>query len=181
MKGNLKIVFIFLFIVFCLGMGIFNNILQAKNQIAMEESYNKVEKNGDVELVSSNNVEQEEVFSSENDYFIESKIEREKNYSQTIETYQNMINSKEISAEQKAVAVNEIDKIANQKNIISITENLIKNKGFKDVVIFINEESVSIVVKSKVSLMTEQIAQIQNIASRELKVEIEKINISIKE
>ena len=61
-----------------------------------------------------------------------------------------------------------------------IAENLIKNKGLQDLIIFINGDSISIIVKAK-ELKEEQIAQIQNIISRELKGEIENIHISNKE
>ena len=61
-----------------------------------------------------------------------------------------------------------------------IAENLIKNKGFQDLIIFINGDSINIIVKAK-ELKEEQIAQIQNIISRELKGEIENIHISNKE
>ena len=60
-----------------------------------------------------------------------------------------------------------------------IAENLIKTKGFEDLIIFVNNKSVNIIVKSN-ELKTEQIAQIQNITSRELVVEIDNIHISNK-
>ena len=60
-----------------------------------------------------------------------------------------------------------------------IAENLIVAKGFEDVVIFSNEDSISVVVKSN-ELKQEQVAQIQNIVSRELNVPAEKIHISNK-
>ena len=60
-----------------------------------------------------------------------------------------------------------------------IAENLIKNKGIEDVIIFINGESVNIIIKAN-DLSQEQIAQVQNIVTRELKVEIENIHISKK-
>ena len=61
-----------------------------------------------------------------------------------------------------------------------IAENLIKNKDFSDVVIFVNGNSVNVVVKEK-TLKTEQIAQIQNIVTREIENDIENIHISCKE
>jgi stage III sporulation protein AH len=60
-----------------------------------------------------------------------------------------------------------------------IAENLISTKGFENSVIFVNDTSVSIVVKAE-TLQDEQIAQIQNIISRELNVEVENIHISNK-
>ena len=60
-----------------------------------------------------------------------------------------------------------------------IAENLIKVKGFEDLIIFINGENVSVIVKSD-KLEEKEIAQIQNIVTRELGVKIENINISNK-
>ena len=79
----------------------------------------------------------------------------------------------------KSIAQKEISKINEQKNSIMIAENLIKVKGFEDLIIFINGENVSVIVKSD-KLEEKEIAQIQNIVTRELGVKIENINISNK-
>ncbi len=113
------------------------------------------------------------------DYYTTSKLERDKMYSQMLETYQKILESTTISQEQKAISEQEIDKINQTKNAIMIAENLISTKGFENNVVFVNDESVNVVVKAE-DLGTEQIAQIQNIISRELKVEIENIHISHK-
>lgn len=113
------------------------------------------------------------------DYFTSSKLERDKMYSQMLETYQKILESTSVSAEQKAISEQEITKINQTKNAIMIAENLISTKDFKNSVIFVNDGSVSIVVKAE-NLGQEQIAQIQNIVSRELKVEVENIHISNK-
>ncbi len=113
------------------------------------------------------------------DYFTSSKLEREKMYSQMLESYQKILESTTISQEQKAISEQEITKINQTKNAIMIAENLISTKGFENSIIFVNDTSVSVVVKSG-NLEKEQIAQIQNIVSRELKVELENIHISHK-
>ena len=100
-------------------------------------------------------------------------------YSQTLDTYQKIIENESISADQKAIAQKEISKINEQKNSIMIAENLIKVKGFEDLIIFINGQNVSVIVKSD-KLEEKEIAQIQNIVTRELGVKIENINISNK-
>lgn len=156
---------------------------------------------GDATLVSANVVENNEentesdistaltenttstsssVETSDNEYYAESRLEREKMYSQMLESYQNILANTQISDTQKEIAQNEIVKINTTKNAIMITENLIKNKGFEDIVIFVNGDSISIVVKAK-ELSQEQIAQIQNIVSRELNGDIDNIHISNKE
>ena len=113
-------------------------------------------------------------------YFAELRLERDKMYSQMLESYQKILNNSQISETQKEISENEIKKINDTRNAIMIAENLIKNKGFQDLIIFINGDSISIIVKAK-ELKEEQIAQIQNIISRELKGEIENIHISNKE
>ena len=117
---------------------------------------------------------------SGNQYFAELRLERDKMYSQMLESYQKILSNSQISETQKEISENEIKKINDTRNAIMIAENLIKNKGFQDLIIFINGDSISIIVKAK-ELKEEQIAQIQYIISRELKGEIENIHISNKE
>lgn len=116
---------------------------------------------------------------SKEQYFAESRLERDKMYSQMLESYQKILSNNQISDSQKEISENELKRINDTKNAIMITENLIKNKGFEDVIIFVNGDSINIIVKAK-ELKEEQIAQIQNIVSRELKGNIENIHISNK-
>ena len=114
-----------------------------------------------------------------NDYFTTSKLERDTMYSQMLETYEKVLNSSNSLETQKQSATDEITKINNTKNSIMICENLIKTKGFENSVIFVNGDSVSIVVKDE-QLTTEKVAQIQNIVSREMNTKVENIHISSK-
>ena len=100
-------------------------------------------------------------------------------YSQMIESYEKILQNETISSEQKAIAQTEIKKINDLKNSIMITENLIKTKGFEDVVIFVNDTSVNVIIKAE-KLEQEQTAQIQNIITRELKADINNVHISNK-
>ena len=120
-----------------------------------------------------------EVNSTTQQYFSQSKLDRDTMYSQMIEAYQKILTDNSISEEQRGIAVQEIQNINNRKNSIMIAENLIKNKGFEDVLIFVNDNSVNVIIKSE-DLKQEQVAQIQNIIQRELKVEISDIHISNK-
>lgn len=116
---------------------------------------------------------------SEDFYFTTSKLDRNTMYSETLETYQEMYNNPNATAEAKTEALNKINSINNTKNAIMISENLIMAKGFEDAVIFVNEGSVSVIIKAE-ELKGEQVAQIQNIVSRELNVGAETIHISNK-
>jgi stage III sporulation protein AH len=112
-------------------------------------------------------------------YFETSKLERNNMYSELLETYQNVYNNTNSTNVEKDDAINKITAINNTKNAIMICENLIKAKGFENVIIFVNDNSASVVVKTK-ELTTEQVAQIQNIITRELKIEANSIHISNK-
>ena len=61
-----------------------------------------------------------------------------------------------------------------------ICENLILTKGFNNCVIFINEESVNVVVNVNDGLTTDKVAKVQNVISRELGTQIENIHITEK-
>lgn len=135
---------------------------------------NEVPTSSIVDNEKSSNSEETEDF-----YFITSKLERNTMYSELLETYQEMYNNSNATAEAKSEALTKINNINNTKNAIMISENLITAKGFEDAVIFVNEGSVSLVIKSK-ELKEEQVAQIQNIVSRELGVGAETIHISNK-
>lgn len=132
---------------------------------------NSIEQETDAKLVSS---------TEEIDYYFEnSRLDRDKMYSQMLESYQAMYDGANATSEEKTMAANEIAKINVTKNAIMICENLIKTKGIKDVVIFVNDTQISVVIDSN-ELTTEQIAQIQNIVSREMQALIENIHISCK-
>lgn len=202
-KEKIKQIVLIFLAVFLIGIGYFNydeNYEEEYIEVASRTSTNDITL-GDVELVSTNaiveneentknisylneisssivdSVEEEKDLNDE--YFTRTKMERDSMYSQMLETYQNMLASEDISVDQKSIAGQEITNITKIKNGIMIAENLIKNKGFEDVVILVNNNIASVVVKTK-KMENEEIAKIQNIVSRELGIEVGNINISNK-
>lgn len=149
-------------------------------------SQNKTDENlGDATLVTNNELVEENIENTEikeeekkedDDYFEESKLSRDTMYSQTLETYQKMLNNSNVSEEQKTIVTQEITKLNKEKNAIMICENLISTKGFENCVIFINVDSISVILKAD-ELKTDEIAQIQNIISREIGASVENIHI----
>ena len=97
-------------------------------------------------------------------------------YSQMLESYQKILDTTTTNEKQKSAAQAEIDKINKAKNAIMISENLIKTKGFNDVIIFSNDDSISVVI-NKDELEKEDIAQIQSIIAREMGAKLEDIHI----
>ncbi len=112
-------------------------------------------------------------------YFTQSKLDRDNMYSQMLENYQKILETEGITAEEKTNAQTEIKKINEEKNAIMIAENLIKTKGFQEVILFVNNGNVSAIIKAE-KLDGNQVAQIQNIITRELNVKVTKINVSNK-
>lgn len=151
-----------------------------KDKIKSNEQNTEIKENDENVAKNEINTSTTVTENSGNQYFAELRLERDKMYSQMLESYQKILSNNQISETQKEISENEIKKINDTRNAIMIAENLIKNKGFQDLIIFINGDSISIIVKAK-ELKEEQIAQIQNIISRELKGEIENIHISNKE
>lgn len=129
---------------------------------------------GTVDTGESNSSQETEDY-----YFTTSKLERNTMYSELLDTYQEIYNNANSTANQKSEALTKISEINNAKNAIMIAENLIIAKGFKDVVIFVNEGSVSVIIKTE-ELKQEDVAQIQNIVSRELNIGVDIIHISKK-
>ena len=113
------------------------------------------------------------------DYFAKSKLERDTMYSQMLETYEKVLNSTNSLETQKQSATQEITKINETKNSIMVSENLLQTKGFENSVIFVNGDSISVIIGAS-ELKKEEVAQIQNIIAREMKASIENIHISTK-
>ena len=149
---------------------------------------------GDATLVSNNELIKEEnkliedenedetsevSTSQEDEYFQESKLARDTMYSQTLETYQGILNNTNVSEEQKTIVTQQITELNKEKNAIMICENLISTKGFTNCVIFVNIESISVIVEAD-ELKPDEIAQIQNIISREMNAKVENIHIMTK-
>ena len=153
-----------------------NNTINSTNTVNSTSNTANV---NDIANTNSTNQVQETNAVTEDEYFVKSKLERDTMYSQMIETYEKVLNSTNSLETQKQAATQEITKINETKNSIMICENLIQTKGFENNIIFVNGESISVIIGVK-ELKTEEIAQIQNIISREMKAEIENIHIATK-
>lgn len=174
-----------------IGIGYMNHVKENSNLISVE--YEIDDNNiGDVKLVNSdslimeenvveNVIVNQEKFQNEveveNDYYTKTKLERDIMFSEMLETYNEIINNTEVSDVQKSIAIQEIKNINDQKNGIMVTENLIKNKGYEDVVVLINNDTVTAVVKKEM-LYDIDIVKIQNIIEEKLGYTAEKITIT---
>lgn len=183
-----KEVLLGLLALFFLGIGFFsyNPIVAKKSLEKVADIENYPEDNlGEATLVSSNNIETENILEEnesvekETEFFLEEKMKRDNTYSENLEVYEKILENSSISSDQKTIAQNEISNITNEKKSIDSAESLIKIKGFEDVVIFKSNNGVSVIVKSDV-LLAEQVAQIQNIIEKEFQIDSQNITITNK-
>ena len=130
------------------------NSTNTANEAKNDQTTEKIEENNTVQTSSNGGAD---------DYFTKSKLERDTMYSQMIETYEKVLNSNNSLETQKQSATQEITKINETKNSI----------------IFVNGESISIIIGTK-EIKQEEVAQIQNIISREMNAKIENIHIATK-
>ena len=160
-----------------------NNTNEIANTITNENSTNTIENTNNANdtntTVNEATIDTSNTNQNDNDYFVKSKLERDTMYSQMIETYENVLNSSNSLETQKQTATQEITKINETKNSIMICENLISTKGFENNVVFVNGDSISVIIEAE-ELKQEEVAQIQNIISREMKASIENIHIATK-
>lgn len=138
-------------------------------------------------LVENNEMEENETTeetvetnSEQVNYFTESKLERDTNYASMISNYTAILEKDNVSEVEKKIAMQEITSINNTRNAIMICENLLSTKGFQNSIVFVNKESVNVVVQVDGDLDTQKVAQIQNIISRELNTQINNVHISEK-
>lgn len=163
-----------------------NGIVETNTQetALVENQNNEIRTNANETALVENNKEQTEETTKtnakiSNEYFSKTRLNRESMYSQMVESYQKILENESIASDQKAIAQTEIKNINDTKNKIMICENLIKTKGIDDVIIFVNDKSISVVVKAE-NLEEDKIAQIQNIIAREMNTQINDIHISNK-
>lgn len=145
---------------------------ESKTEENKQEEEQKTEENKEKQKQNKDN--------SKDDYFASTKLDREKMYASMISSYEEILNNSNVTEAQKAIATQEIAKVNNTKNAIMISENLILTKGFKNVVILVNEDSANVVVEVQEELSKDKVAILQNIVARELSKTIENIHISEK-
>lgn len=156
-----------------------NNVVNNNEEVSSSISDSAPENEVNTQNTTTNVVDDVSAKNYSSEYFVASKLERDKMYSQMLETYQRLLENSTITAEQKAIFTQELTKINNEKTSIMISENLITNMGYENVVIFINDNSVSVIIKAE-KLEEADIAKIQNIVCREIGVSTEMVHISLK-
>ncbi len=110
------------------------------------------------------------------------KYDRDNMFSELSENYTNMIKNENTSVEQINEYQKKLNELIQEKNLITMVENVIKSKGIEDIVIIpTSNENFNVVVKCNEKLKDEQVAQIQQIVVDQLGVDANKLSIMYEE
>ncbi|NLK72911.1 MAG: SpoIIIAH-like family protein [Clostridiales bacterium] len=179
-----KKVFIFLFVLVIGIISIVNYKLQNESAlessselVAYEEKQLQEMKNNiivggrDTDTVEESNAHEGDIIetaadTSDDDYFAESKAVVNMDRNKIISMLTEIIENREVDSQSKDKAVEQKLQIIEYMNQERIVENLLKNKGYKDVFILITDNSVNVSVKMDV-LNKSDIAKIVDIVVRE--------------
>lgn len=112
------------------------------------------------------------------DFFTEYRLERERVRSERADLLRDIIKNAK-NDESRQHAQDSVLKMAQEKERELEMENLIKARGFSDALVFIQDSSVSAVVKTP-SLTREEVLQVADVISRVSGVKQEDITISAK-
>lgn len=115
--------------------------------------------------------------SNDTSYFIQAKLEREQARAKQKDILTDVINNSNVAQEKKADAAEEMLKIQERIEKETAAETMIEAKGFKEVYVRIDEDTVDVVV-NKTELSESEIAQIEDIIKRKTGATVDKIRIS---
>ena len=109
---------------------------------------------GEVKLVSTD--------TGTSDLFSEARLEREIGRSQSVASLQTIVQDTSTSAEGRAMAEQEMVKISRLSETESNVESIICAKGFEDAVLYIREDSATVIVKTE-GLSEEDVTKIVDV------------------
>lgn len=133
-----------------------------------ESSISNVEKKSNVTGNSNSNEDAISVF----------RYDRDNMYSELEENYRSTISNTNTSKEKINDYQDKLNKLIEEKNLISMVENVILSKGIEDIVIIpTSNNNLNVVIKSKEEIPSDLMAKIQQIIVDQLGVEASKISI----
>ena len=107
------------------------------------------------------------------------RYDRDNMYSELMENYSKVINNSSTTNEKINEYQEKLNNLIEEKNLISMVENVILSKGIDDIVIIpTSNDNLNIVVKSKEELSSEMMAKIQQVIVDQLGVDASKITIT---
>lgn len=137
---------------------------------------------GDVDIYSNkNSATEESVLEKTDDSIAVFRRDRDNMFSELGESYSNIISNKSTSVETINEYQKKLNELIEQKNLITMVENVIKSKGIEDIVIIpTSNDNINVVIKVTEDLKDEQMAQIQQVLVDQLGASANKLSITCK-
>ncbi len=151
-----------------------------------EETTAKAEESGKTEKTEENTEEAASpdagtaVFvnsSNDSSYFVQAKLDREQSRNKQKDMLNEMLNNENIDAEKKNEVTTAMLQIQQRIEKETAAESMIEAKGFNEVYVRIDDDTVDVVV-DKEELTDAEIAQIEDIVKRKTGVSADKIRIT---
>lgn len=142
-----------------------DTLLEENNDIESNDNEPDAESESNEESKSETSEPGEAVFTNAGTFSANAKLSREQLRAQNKETLMNMLNSANLSEEQKSEITNEMIHITEVAELENEVETLLEAKGFSDVVVSIGDETVDVVV-NMTDVTDSQRAQIEDIVKR---------------
>ncbi|MGI6574520.1 MAG: SpoIIIAH-like family protein [bacterium] len=157
-----------------------NSIQQLADELEINGDLEEVEK-GREEISAAEEAEelnQQPVNDPYNnsDFFVEYRLERERVRSQQMDMLREIVHNPNADAENRKEAHRILLEISQRLELEMEAEGLIKAKGFRDAVVFFNEERIHVIVKAD-QLKAAQVAQIGDLITGMYGVSLEHIII----
>lgn len=114
---------------------------------------------------------------AESDFFAQQRVENESSKTKELEINKEILNNDNSSDEAKSKAEQEISRIAKSIEDENSAESLIKAKGYKDALVMVGAETVTVIVKSE-KLEADDVAVIKDIIVGQTGCTTDKIKIS---
>ncbi|MDD2361915.1 MAG: SpoIIIAH-like family protein [Oscillospiraceae bacterium] len=110
------------------------------------------------------------------DYFVQARLNRETARQEALDVIRDMINDVKASQKTQELALEKAAALSASIEQESKIENLIKAKGFKECIAYIEDDKCNVVVRSE-DLKASQALQITDIVSAQSKVVAQNVNI----
>lgn len=130
-----------------------------------------------VQVVDSKNIEKTQ---SNTNYFVEQRLSRDKNRGETVERLNKIIEDEKTKEATRDSAQNELMEIGDMSETELFLEGTIKAKGFKDAVVFLNDENARIVI-DKDDLSEQDVMKTLEIVTSETEIKTQNIKIMKKQ
>lgn len=162
-----------------LGVAIYLNweFSKSENSPGFVKSVDSIKNYGEAEFVKKDEEKNIAAISAKSDeYFAQARLNRQKSRDESIEALKKMLDQSGSDQQKKDKLINDAAALAKTIESEGKIENIIKAKGFSEVMVYIQTDKVTVIVKTK-GLKNSQVAQIKDVVITEMDVDPENISI----